>query len=87
MKSELFARRIRAQALRMVHRARASHIGSALSIADIVAVSLTREQFLKRYGEVFKGDSRWQAMGKAKPSLTLAHASQRHARRSAAQHT
>lgn len=38
MKSELFARRIRAQALRMVHRARASHIGSALSIADIVAV-------------------------------------------------
>jgi transketolase len=38
MKSELFARRIRAQALRMVHRAKASHIGSALSIADIVAV-------------------------------------------------
>jgi len=32
------ARRIRADALRMVHRARASHIGSALSIADIVAV-------------------------------------------------
>lgn len=32
------ARRIRAQALRMVHRARASHIGSALSIADILAV-------------------------------------------------
>lgn len=32
------ARRIRAQALRMVTRAKASHIGSALSIADIVAV-------------------------------------------------
>jgi transketolase len=32
------ARRIRAQALRMVTRARASHIGSACSIADIVAV-------------------------------------------------
>ena len=33
-----FARRIREQALRMVTRARASHVGSALSIADIVAV-------------------------------------------------
>jgi transketolase len=32
------ARRIRAQALRMVTRAKASHIGSALSVADIVAV-------------------------------------------------
>lgn len=32
------ARRMRSQALHMVHRARASHIGSALSIADIVAV-------------------------------------------------
>jgi transketolase len=32
------AREIRADALRMVHRAKASHIGSALSIADILAV-------------------------------------------------
>ena len=32
------ARRVRVQALRMVHRAKASHVGSALSIADIVAV-------------------------------------------------
>jgi transketolase len=32
------ARRMRAQALRMVHRSKASHIGSALSITDIVAV-------------------------------------------------
>ncbi|MFN9709637.1 MAG: transketolase [Burkholderiales bacterium] len=32
------ARRIRVQALQMVHRAKASHIGSALSICDIVAV-------------------------------------------------
>ena len=32
------ARRIRGQALRMVTRAKASHIGSALSIADIMAV-------------------------------------------------
>lgn len=41
------ARRIRAQALRMVTRAKASHIGSALSIADIVAVL---------YGGVLKVD-------------------------------
>ena len=32
------ARRIRIESLRMVHRARASHIGSALSICDILAV-------------------------------------------------
>lgn len=32
------ARRIRAQALRMVHRAGASHIGSCLSVADVLAV-------------------------------------------------
>ena len=26
--------------------------------------------FAKRYGDVFEGDEKWQAMGKAKPSLT-----------------
>jgi transketolase len=36
--SAALARRIRSQALRMVTRAKASHIGSALSITDIVAV-------------------------------------------------
>lgn len=36
--SRELARRTRIQALQMVQRARASHIGSALSIADIVAV-------------------------------------------------
>jgi transketolase len=36
--STKLAAEVRRQALRMVHRARASHIGSALSIADIVAV-------------------------------------------------
>lgn len=36
--TEAFATRMRVNALRMVHRAKASHIGSALSIADIVAV-------------------------------------------------
>jgi transketolase len=41
------ARQIRVDALRMVHRAKASHIGSALSISDIVAVL---------YGDVMRVD-------------------------------
>jgi transketolase len=41
------ARRMRIQALQMVHRAKASHIASALSICDIVAVL---------YGQVLKVD-------------------------------
>lgn len=48
------ARRMRIEALNMVHRARASHIGSALSICDIVAVL---------YGQVMRLDARrpdWQ---------------------------
>ena len=31
-------------------------------IADLVASSLSREQFLKRYGEVFKGPKQWQTI-------------------------
>ena len=31
-------------------------------IADIIASSLSREQFLKRYGDVFKGPKQWQAI-------------------------
>ena len=38
LESQDLACRIRVQALQMVHRAKASHIGSALSICDIVAV-------------------------------------------------
>jgi len=38
MNTVSLAKRIRAHALRMVHRANASHIGSCLSIADILAV-------------------------------------------------
>jgi transketolase len=45
--SQDLARRIRIQALQMVHRAKASHIGSALSISDIVAVL---------YGQVLRLD-------------------------------
>jgi transketolase len=37
-----FARHIRAHALRMVFKARSSHIGSCLSMADILAVLYTR---------------------------------------------
>jgi transketolase len=37
-----FARKIRTHALRMVHGAKASHIGSCLSMADILAVLYTR---------------------------------------------
>lgn len=36
--TEELAKRMRMTALRMVHRAKASHIGSALSVCDIVAV-------------------------------------------------
>lgn len=38
LKTRILANRIRQNALKMVHRAKASHIGSALSIADILAV-------------------------------------------------
>lgn len=38
MRTEKLALSIRAQALRMVHKAKASHIASALSIVDILAV-------------------------------------------------
>jgi transketolase len=38
VESQNLANRMRVQALQMVHRAKASHIGSALSICDIVAV-------------------------------------------------
>jgi transketolase len=37
-----FARNVRRSAVQMVHRAKASHIGSALSICDIVAVLYAR---------------------------------------------
>lgn len=36
--TEALARRLRAHALRMTHKSRASHIGSCLSMADILAV-------------------------------------------------
>lgn len=44
------ARRLRRHAVRMTHRAHASHVGSCLSIADILAVL---------YGAVLQVDSAW----------------------------
>ena len=46
--TQILANRIRQNALKMVHKAKASHIGSALSITDILAVL---------YGEVIRFDS------------------------------
>ena len=43
---------------------------SSAEIADLIRTSLTSDMFAKRYGAVFEGDAKWQAMGKAKPSLT-----------------
>ena len=36
--TQLLAQKIRKNALEMVHKAKASHIGSALSITDVLAV-------------------------------------------------
>lgn len=38
MNTEQFAKQIRVESLKMVHRAKASHIGGALSMADLLAV-------------------------------------------------
>lgn len=60
------ARRIRGQALQMVHRARASHIGSALSICDIIAVL---------YGQVMRLDPQQpNAAGRDRFILSKGHA-------------
>ncbi len=48
IQTQALAKKIRISALKMVHRAKASHIGSALSIADILAVL---------YGEVMHFNS------------------------------
>ena len=60
------ARAIRRNALQMVVRARASHIASALSIADIVAVL---------YGQVLKVDpAQPRAPGRDRFLLSKGHA-------------
>jgi len=43
---------------------------TSAEIAELVRTCVTPDMFAKRYGAVFVGDEKWQAMGKAKPSLT-----------------
>jgi aconitate hydratase len=43
---------------------------TSAEIAELVRTSVTPDMFAKRYGAVFTGDEKWQAMGKAKPTLT-----------------
>ncbi len=43
---------------------------STAEITELMRSSVTPEMFAERYGSVSVGDARWQAMGKAKPSLT-----------------
>jgi aconitate hydratase len=39
-------------------------------IVQLIRACVTPDTFAKRYGDVFKGDEKWQTMGKARPSLT-----------------
>ncbi len=43
---------------------------TSAEIAELIRTCVTPDMFAKRYGHVFEGDEKWQAMGKAKPSLT-----------------
>jgi len=43
---------------------------STKEIADLIRTCVTPDMFAKRYGDVFKGDAKWQGMGKARASLT-----------------
>ena len=43
---------------------------STQEIADTVRACVTPDTFARRYSDVFKGDAKWQGMGKARASLT-----------------
>jgi len=43
---------------------------SSAEIADMIRANVTPDTFAKRYSDVFKGDEKWQGMGKARSSLT-----------------
>ncbi len=43
---------------------------SSIEIADLIRSCVTPDTFAKRYSDVFKGDTQWQGMGKARASLT-----------------
>jgi len=57
--TDALARRMRAHALRMVHAAKASHIGSALSIMDILAVLYGRVMNLRPAEPGWEGRDRF----------------------------
>jgi aconitate hydratase len=44
---------------------------TSTEIAELVRTAITPAMFATRYGDVFKGDARWQAIG-GKPSMTYA---------------
>ena len=48
---------------------------TSAEIAELIRTSVTPDMFARRYGAVFTGDEKWQAMGKAKPSLTYSWSS------------
>jgi aconitate hydratase len=43
---------------------------TSAEIAELIRTCVTPDMFDKRYKNVFAGDEKWQAMGKAKPTLT-----------------
>ncbi|MGB0084017.1 MAG: aconitate hydratase AcnA, partial [Rhodomicrobiaceae bacterium] len=43
---------------------------SSKEVADIIRETITPDMFKTRYGDVFKGDERWRAMGASKRGLT-----------------
>ena len=59
---KLLSKKVRANALKMVHKAKASHIASALSIVDILTVL---------YGSVMKFDKEDKVIETAKNYLEL----------------
>jgi len=59
IESELFARQIRQISLKMVYQARASHIGGALSMADILAVLYSNVLHINPANPTDKGRDRF----------------------------
>ncbi len=43
---------------------------TSAEVAELIRTCVTPDMFDKRYKNVFAGDDKWQAMGKAKPTLT-----------------
>ncbi|KAB2914807.1 MAG: aconitate hydratase AcnA [Hyphomicrobiaceae bacterium] len=43
---------------------------TSAEVAELIRTCVTPDMFDRRYKDVFAGDEKWQAMGKAKPTLT-----------------